>query len=121
MEGAQPGDALAVRIITQTCDSIGYMGYWPMLFHLEDFFDKPCTVLCEVRDGKTIVFSPDIEIPIRPVIGTIGVARPAMEAILSEVWAAIAAPMFWTQYKRSPPSIHDHSPCLRGGCVAVPG
>jgi amidase len=82
VEGAQPGDTLAVRIIEQTCDSIGYMGYWPMLFHLEDFFDRPSTVLCEIRDGKTVVFSPDIEIPVRPVIGTIGVA-PAMEAILS--------------------------------------
>jgi amidase len=82
VEGAQPGDTLAVRIIEQTCDSIGYMGYWPMLFHLEDFFDRPSTVLCEIRDGKTVVFSPDIEIPVRPVIGTNGVA-PAMEAILS--------------------------------------
>jgi amidase len=82
VDGAQPGDTLAVRIIEQTCDSIGYMGYWPSLFHLEDFFDQPSTVLCEIRDGKTIVFSPDIEIPVRPVIGTIGVA-PAMEAILS--------------------------------------
>ena len=82
VDGAQPGDMLAVRIMEQTCDTIGYMGYWPMLFHLEDFFDQPSTVLCEIRDGKTVVFSPDIEIPVRPVIGTIGVA-PAMEAILS--------------------------------------
>ena len=82
VEGAQPGDMLAVRIMEQTCDTIGYMGYWPMLFHLEDFFDEPSTVLCEIRDGKTVVFSPDIEIPVRPVIGTIGVA-PVMEAILS--------------------------------------
>jgi amidase len=82
VEGAQPGDTLGVRIMEQTCDTIGYMGYWPMLFHLEDFFDQPSTVLCEIRDGKTVVFSPDIEIPVQPVIGTIGVA-PAMEAILS--------------------------------------
>jgi len=81
IEGAQPGDTLAVRILEQTCDSLGYMAYWPFLFHLEDFFDKPSTVLCKIRDGK-VVFSDDIEIPVRPVIGTIGVA-PAMEAILS--------------------------------------
>lgn len=82
VETAQPGDTLAVHILEQTCDTLGYMGYWPFLFHLEDFFDKPSTVLCEIRDGKTVVFSNDIEIPVRPVIGTIGVA-PAMEAILS--------------------------------------
>jgi len=81
VEGAQPGDTLAVRIIEQTCDSLGYMGYWPFLFHLEDFFDRPATVLCEIRDGK-VIFGPDIEIPVRPVIGTMGVA-PAMEAVLS--------------------------------------
>jgi amidase len=82
VEGARPGDTLAVRILEQICDNVGYMGYWPHLFHLEDFFEKPSTVLCEIRDGKAVVFSPDIEIPVRPVIGTIGVA-PAMEAILS--------------------------------------
>jgi amidase len=82
VEGAQPGDTLAVHILEQACDTIGYMGYWPTLFHLEDFFDKPSTVLCEIRHGKTVVFSQDIELPVRPIIGTIGVA-PAMEAILS--------------------------------------
>jgi amidase len=82
VEGAQPGDTLAVHILDQVCDTLGYMGYWPFLFHLEDFFDAPATVLCEIRDGRTIRFSEQIEIPVRPVIGTIGVC-PAMEAILS--------------------------------------
>ncbi len=81
VEGAEAGDTIAVRIIEQRCDSLGYMGYWPFLFHLEDFFDKPSTTLCDIRDGQ-VVFSVDIEIPVRPVIGTIGVA-PAMEAVLS--------------------------------------
>ncbi|MCZ2146293.1 MAG: acetamidase/formamidase family protein [Bryobacterales bacterium] len=36
VEGAMPGDALAVHILEQTCDSLGYMGYWPFLFHLEE-------------------------------------------------------------------------------------
>ncbi len=82
VEGAGPGDTLAVHILEQTCDTLGYMGYWPFLFHLEDFFEKPATVLCEIRGGKTVVFSEDIEIPIRPVIGTIGVCPP-LEAIAS--------------------------------------
>src|SRR5206468_9823175 len=81
VEGAQPGDTLAVRIHAQECDTLGYQGYWPWLFHLEDFFDKPSTVLREIRDGK-VIFSDEIQIPVRPMIGTIGTA-PAVEAILS--------------------------------------
>jgi acetamidase/formamidase len=81
VEGARPGDALAVHILRQECDTLGYMGYWPFLFHLEDYFAQPATVLVEIRDGH-VIFADDIRIPVRPVIGTIGVA-PAMEAILS--------------------------------------
>ncbi len=81
VEGARPGDTLAVHIHEQECDTLGYQGYWPWLFHLEDFFDTPSTVLREIRDGKVVV-SDEIQIPVRPMIGTIGVA-PALEAILS--------------------------------------
>jgi len=81
VEGASPGDTLAVRILDQKCDTLGYMGYWPFLFHLEDYFPQPATVLVEIRDGH-VIFADDVRIPVRPVIGTIGVA-PAMEAILS--------------------------------------
>lgn len=81
VEGAEPGDTLAVHIHAQECDTLGYMGYWPWLFHLEDFFDKPSTVLVEIRDGK-VIFSDEIQIPVRPMIGTIG-TTPAVEAILS--------------------------------------
>src|SRR5262245_1701852 len=44
VEGAEPGDTLAVHILAQECDSLGYMGYWPSTFHLEEFFDEPGTV-----------------------------------------------------------------------------
>jgi amidase len=81
IEGAEPGDTLAVRIHSQECDTLGYQGFWPWLFHLEDFFDRPSTVLREIRDGK-VIFSDEIQIPVRPMIGTIGTA-PAVEAILS--------------------------------------
>jgi amidase len=81
VEGAEPGDTLATHIHSQECDTLGYQGFWPWLFHLEDFFDKPSTVLREIRDGK-VIFSDEIQIPVRPMIGTIGTA-PAVEAILS--------------------------------------
>jgi acetamidase/formamidase len=81
VEEAQPGETLAVHIYQQECDTLGYMGYWPWLFHLEDFFDQPATVLCDIRDGH-VIFSPEIRIPVRPMIGCIGTAPP-VEAILS--------------------------------------
>ncbi len=81
VEGARPGDTLAVHILAQECDTLGYQGAWPWLFHLEDFFDRPFTVLRDIRDGR-VIFSDEIQIPVRPMIGTIGTA-PAMEAILS--------------------------------------
>jgi amidase len=81
VEGAAPGDTLVVHILEQHCDTLGYMGYWPFLFHLEDYFPQPATVLVEIRDGE-VIFADDIRIPVSPVIGTIGVA-PAVEAILS--------------------------------------
>jgi acetamidase/formamidase len=81
VEGAMPGDTLAVHILEQECDTLGYQGYWPFLFHLEDFFDQPSTVLREIRDGK-VIFDDQIQIPVRPCIGTIG-TTPALEALLS--------------------------------------
>ena len=80
VEGAEPGDTLAVHIHAQECDSLGYMGYWPFLFHLEDFFAQPDTTLVEIRDG--CVHFGEARIPVRPVIGTIG-TTPAVEAVLS--------------------------------------
>lgn len=81
VNGAHPGDTLAVRIHAQTCDALGYQGYWPWLFHLEDFFSEPSTVLRRIQDGRVII-NDKIQIPVRPMIGTIGTA-PAVEAVLS--------------------------------------
>jgi amidase len=82
--GAQPGDTIAVRIHAQECDTLGYMGYWPFLFHLEDFFDKPDTTLVEIRDGHVIFPTSKgiARIAVRPMIGTIG-TTPPLEAVLS--------------------------------------
>jgi acetamidase/formamidase len=81
VDGARPGDTLAVRIHAQACDTLGYQGYWPFLFHLEEFFSEPRTVLRRISDGR-VVISDAVQIPVRPMIGTIGVA-PAVEAVLS--------------------------------------
>lgn len=83
VEGAEPGDTLAVQIHELECDDLGFMPYWPFLFHLEDLFELPATELCEIRDGHVhLDVAGGVRIPVRPMIGTIGTA-PAMEAILS--------------------------------------
>ncbi len=81
VEEAEPGDTLAVTIHDIECDDLGFMPYWPFLFHLEDFFSEPRTELVPIQDGHVHLKGVP-PIPVRPMIGTIGVA-PAMEAILS--------------------------------------
>ena len=76
-----PGDTLAVHVHEQECDTRGYSGTWPWLFHLEDFIPAPSTVLHEISDGY-VQFSDKICIPVRPMVGTIGTA-PAVQAVLS--------------------------------------
>jgi amidase len=81
VSGAEPGDTLAVTIHSQTCDSLGWIPIWPFLFHFEDLFHEPDTLLVEIRDGF-VELPRGVKVPVRPMIGTIGTA-PAMEAILS--------------------------------------
>lgn len=82
VEGAQPGDTLAVSILAQECDTLGYFGYWPFLYHLQDWFDEPVTQLVEIRDGEVLYTLQSkagphsLRIPTRPMIGCIGTAPP---------------------------------------------
>lgn len=88
VEGAEPGDTLAVHIQQMECDTLGYLGYWPFLYHLGDWFSDPVTELVEIRDGEVCFQLPTaagahaIRFPVQPMIGTIGTA-PALEVIAS--------------------------------------
>jgi amidase len=81
IEGAKPGDTLAVTILEQTIDNLGWIPIWPFLFHFEDLFAEPDTLLVGIHDGFVHLPS-GARVPVRPMIGTIGTA-PAMEAVLS--------------------------------------
>ena len=78
--GAEPGDTLAVRIHHIECDSPGFCGYWPFVYHLQDWFTEPVTELIEVRDGAvhytlcTAAGPHQLRIPLRPMAGCIGTA-----------------------------------------------
>jgi len=80
VEGAEPGDTLAVRIIEMECDTLGYFGYWPFLYHMSDWFDEPVTRLVSIADGAVTFDLPTangphtVRIPVRPMIGCVGTA-----------------------------------------------
>lgn len=71
--GADPGDALRARILDVRVDKEGYVGIEPELGVLGDRVAEAKTKIIPIRDGVAS-FSKDIRIPIRPHIGTIGVA-----------------------------------------------
>jgi acetamidase/formamidase len=81
VEGARPGDTLAVHIHDMTVDDLGWTTPWPHLYHFEDILDAPKTLLFEIRDGF-VELGGGRRVAVRPMIGTIGTA-PEMEAILS--------------------------------------
>ena len=80
--GAEPGDTLAVHIQAMECDTLGYFGYWPFLYHLSDWFSEPVTELVEIRDGNVSFTMPtaagphSVRIATRPMIGCISTAPP---------------------------------------------
>ncbi|MCH9653268.1 MAG: acetamidase/formamidase family protein [Planctomycetes bacterium] len=80
VEGAQPGDTLAVEIHEMKCDSQGYYGYWPFEQNLQDIIEEPVTRLVKIIENN-VVYSfqaggktHELRLPVSPVIGTIGTA-----------------------------------------------
>ena len=71
--GAKPGDTLRVRVLGLRVGTTGYVGIEPQLGVLGDRVKAAKTRLLPVRGGFAR-FSEDLQIPIQPHIGTIGVA-----------------------------------------------
>jgi amidase len=80
--GAEAGDTLAVHLHEMECDTLGYFGYWPFLYHLSDWFSEPVTELVDIGDGQvrytmqTAAGPHTLRIPMRPMAGCIGTAPP---------------------------------------------
>ncbi len=79
VEGASPGDVLAVDIVDIRILEQGVMVAAPKLGVLKDYFSKSTTKIIPIQEGKA-VFDEKIEIPISPMIGVIGTA-PKAESI----------------------------------------
>lgn len=116
VDGAQPGDTLAVEILSQECDTIGYTGYWPHLFGLQDFFTQPATTLHRIEDGF-IHFNDEIRIPVKPMIGTIG-TTPRSKRSRREGWGGTAATSTRKRSERAAPCFCPFSSKVRY-CVWV--
>ena len=89
VSGAGPGDTLAVHILDILPDPIGYTGFdghdrglsLPWLISRMDMGVVTKTV--EIRDGF-VEWSPTIKLPVRPMIGTLGVATAYEELMNSK-------------------------------------
>ena len=74
VEGAAPGDALAVEILDLRPDNWGWNGVIPGLGLLAEDFPGPYIRHWDLSNGRTTDLGSGITIPLQPFCGTMGVA-----------------------------------------------
>lgn len=85
VEEAEPGDVLKVTLHTIELGSWGWTAIVPGFGFLADEFDEPWLKTFEFEEGSTTaIFSEDIEIPLDPFPGVMGVA-PESDSALSTI------------------------------------
>jgi amidase len=78
IEGAQPGDSVRIRIREITVAATGFQSIVSSHGVLGDEVREPRTKMIPIRDGQAL-FSRGIRLPVRPHVGTIGVAPTSKE------------------------------------------
>lgn len=73
VNGAEPGDTLAVEILDLQTRGWGYTAVIPGLGLLPDDFPEPYLRVFDLTGGDVASFRDDIAIPIEPFLGTMGV------------------------------------------------
>jgi acetamidase/formamidase len=73
VEGAKPGDTLAVEILDLHTQGWGWTAILPGLGLLADEFPDPYLRVFDISNGDVVPFREDIEIPLTPFLGTMGV------------------------------------------------
>lgn len=83
IEGAEPGDALAVEILDFESSGWGWTAIIPGFGLLAEDFPKPFLHISSYGAGG-VEFAPGIRLPVRPFPGTIGVApaEPGLHSIV---------------------------------------
>lgn len=85
VEGAEPGDVLAVTLHEIELGDYGWTAIVPGFGFLADDFTEPYLKTFAFEDGQSVAhFSDDITIPLRPFPGVMGVA-PATDEMLSTI------------------------------------
>ncbi|GIV60070.1 MAG: acetamidase [Rhodothermaceae bacterium] len=85
VEGAEPGDVLAVTLHEIEMGDYGWSAIVPGFGFLADEFTEPYLKLFTLEDGATVArFNDDITIPLKPFPGVMGVA-PATDEMLSTI------------------------------------
>lgn len=77
VEDAKPGDVLAVTLHKIELGDWGWTGIFPGFSLLADDYTEPWLRTYELnKEDKTVRFNDDIEIPVKPFAGVLGVAPP---------------------------------------------
>lgn len=74
VNGAQPGDALEVQMLSLKPDEWGWTGVLPGLGLLSEEFTEPYLKHWDLSDGKTTTLKDGVVVPLQPFCGTMGVA-----------------------------------------------
>ncbi len=85
VQGARPGDVLAVELLELRASSWGWTAIIPGFGLLADEFPEPWLRISEIDTERgTVRFSDRVELPLRPFPGTIGVApaEPGQHPVL---------------------------------------
>jgi len=85
VEGAQPGDVLAVKLHDIIIEDWGWTAIIPGFGFLSDDFTEPYLKTYQFSEGdETIKFNDRINLPIKPFAGVLGVA-PDTDSLLSTI------------------------------------
>jgi acetamidase/formamidase len=79
IEGAKPGNTLAVEILELRTKSWGWTGILPQSGLLPDDFPSPYLRTFDLSNGEYATMRDDIRIPIEPFLGTMGVCPAGAE------------------------------------------
>jgi acetamidase/formamidase len=80
VDGAEPGDTLAVEILDLHTQGWGWTAILPGLGLLPDDFPDAYLRVFDLSDGDLIHFREDIKVPIEPFMGTMGVCPAGASA-----------------------------------------
>ncbi len=85
VEGAEPGDCLAVKLIKIEIGDWGWVGIFHGFGFLSDEFPEPFLKTFKLgKDAKSVSFTEKIKIPLKPFAGVMGVA-PDTDELLSTI------------------------------------